>query len=516
MERTDFVRFSDDLDAAFDIDPRVAKTRVGILINDAVSQGLVERASLHLELVPVLLSAASLQFDSLTHFELIIADEGYARKIRSIFVAHPDRGDGTVPAVVAVIPANVNGEEPFNYPDSDFDGVLPLPHDSEPVAVQLSLLLYSHRAFARRYQSALAELHLCRRIFGSVRSGISVASATLPDMPLIYVNPAFEAMSGYRFEEVRGKNCRILQGQEQDQPALTTLREAIRDKHETRVVLKNFRKDGTPFWNELSLSPIFNREGDLSHFVGIQTDVTARVEIEAALRESEKLAAVGRLASSISHEINNPLEAVMNLVYIAQHTESAAETKKCLAMADEELRRMKLITTQALRFCKQSTKPQSVACMDLMDSVLDMYQARLQNAGITVAMREHPSRPIVCMESEIRQVLINLLSNAIDAMNGSGGSLMVRSREATMWRTGSRGLMMTIADTGGGISAETMQNIYKAFYTTKGIGSTGLGLWISSEIIERHNGRLTVRSSQREDRSGTVFQLFLPYPGLAC
>ena len=363
------------------------------------------------------------------------------------------------------------------------------------------------------HAGAQEELQLNRRIFESVTSGISVADATLPDMPLMYVNPAFERITGYSLAEVMGINCRFLQGNERDQPAVEQMRQALREQRETVALIKNFRKDGTAFWNELSLSPIRNRDGVLTHMVGIQTDVTARVEFEAALRESEKLAAVGRLASSIAHEINNPLESVMNLLYLAERAECSDETRQYLQMADRELRRMKLITSQSLRFYKQSTRAQEVGCAELLDSVLDMYHSRLQNSEVTVERRERPGLAIVCMESEIRQVLNNLVSNAIDAMHGRGGRLLVRTRETTEWRSGMTGVMITVADTGTGMSREVMRSIYKAFYSTKGIGGTGLGLWISSEIVERHRGRLLVRS--RVGGAGTVFELFLPRRGLS-
>jgi PAS domain S-box-containing protein len=356
---------------------------------------------------------------------------------------------------------------------------------------------------------------LNRRIFRSVTNGISVANATLPNMPLTYVNPAFEVMTGYSLEEVVGKNCRFLQGGERDQPGLTMIREAIAQKREVTAIIRNFRKDGSFFWNELSLSPIRNRSGEVTHFVGIQTDVTARVEFEAALRESEKLAAVGRLASSIAHEINNPLEAVMNLIYLAQRSEEMPEQKALLATAEKELQRVAQITSQSLRFYKQSTKPQAIGSAELLDSVLDLYLPRLENAHIRVERREHSVQSFVCMQSEIRQVLNNLVRNAMDAM-GWGGRLLIRSREATDWRSGDHGVLITVADTGTGISPESLKNIYKAFFTTKGISGTGLGLWISCEIVERHRGKLKVRSRQRKpgQSSGTIFQLFLPHQGI--
>jgi PAS domain S-box-containing protein len=355
----------------------------------------------------------------------------------------------------------------------------------------------------------LQDPEIYRTIFRAVNAGICIADATARDMPVLYVNPAFEAMTGHTHEEMVGKNCRILQCPDTDPAVVATLRSAIQERREVVAVLLNHRKDGTQFWNELFLSPVRNRAGKVTHFLGIQNDVTERVEFEIALRESEKLAAVGRLAASIAHEINNPLEAVMNLIYLAQRTECSPETQQYLGTADQELQRVKSITAQSLRFFKQSTRPQTTSCAELLTPVLALYQSRLDNAGIAVERRKRSTHTLICMESEIRQVLNNLVGNAIDAMQ-RGGRLLVRSREATDWRTGRPGLAITIADTGSGIASKMLGSIYKAFYTTKGIGGTGLGLWISRGIVERHNGRLLVRSSQRPGHTGTVFQLFLP------
>ena len=384
--------------------------------------------------------------------------------------------------------------------------------------------------------SLMDDPHFARIVFASVTSGICIADATQPDMPVVYVNPAFEAITGYPMQEMLGRNCRMLQsppsGQtihashssqsdQTNEATRSSIRHAIREQREVLTVLRNFRKDGTPFWNELYLSPIRNADGKVTHFVGIQSDVTARIDVEAALRESEKLAAVGRLASSTAHEINNPLESVMNLIYLAERSETLAEARRYLLTADGELERVKLLTTQSLRFFKQSTKPQAVNASELLDAVLNLYQSRIHNAGVLVHRRERSTDSIVCMESEIRQVLNNLIGNAIDAMHGSSGTgqkaarLLIRTRTGRDWISNRHGIVITIADTGHGIDPITLKNIYKAFYTTKGIGGTGLGLWISSEIVTRHQGRLLVRSSQHRHLSGTIFQLFLPLQGLA-
>lgn len=230
-----------------------------------------------------------------------------------------------------------------------------------------------------------------------------------------------------------------------------------------------------------------------------------------ALMQSEKLAAVGRLASSMAHEINNPLEALTNLLYLSRQNAVNPAVIGWLDDAEVELRRISIIANQTLRFHKQSTKPQPTTCLDLFSATLNLYEARLRNFNITVEKRKRAEQPIRCFEGDIRQVLSNLITNAIDAMP-HGGRLLVRSREATEWKTGRKGLALTVADTGSGISIETRARMFEAFYTTKGIGGNGLGLWISADIMQRHEGSIWIRSSQAKGGSGTVVTLFLPFP----
>ena len=263
--------------------------------------------------------------------------------------------------------------------------------------------------------------------------------------------------------------------------------------------------DPLNIWIQLEVYP--TEEG----IVTFSRDVTERKQTTAALLQNEKLAAVGRLASAIAHEIHTPLEAVMNLLYLAKGNAEPGLVYDYLETAERELRRVSVISNQTLRFNKQSSRPSVVSCTDLFSEALSIYQGRIVNSHIDVEKRKRAERPAECFEGEIRQVLSNFLSNAIDAMNAGGGRLILRSREATNWKTGEKGLALTVADTGPGISPERQKKIFEAFYTTKGIGGTGLGLWISREIADRHHGAIRFRSSQREGRSGTVFSLFLPY-----
>ncbi len=484
---------------------------LGILLSEPTSQRLLEGIAAQLELQPVLLTEAEIaRAGKLPGMQLLVADEQLIPFLRQSLSAGEDQHDGVNPSLVAVVYDPASPLLPQSR-EQIFDGVVLLPQTPAVVLAQISVLLYAHRAYARRFQSALDELNLNRRIFRSVTSGISIANARLPDMPLVYVNPAFEIMTGYTLEEAQGKNCRFLQAAQRDQPGLTIVREALRAKRETLTLLRNFRKNGEPFWNELSLSPIRNRDGEVTHFVGIQNDVTARVEVENALRQSEKLAAVGRLAASIAHEINNPLESLTNLLYLARAEQDETQKDAYLEQAEKELARVSLITSQSLRFYKQSTRPQAARPIELITAVLDVHASQLAMNEIKVERRDRMTGSIVCMESEIRQVLNNLVTNARDAMRGMEGRLLLRTREATEWRSGHKGVVITVADTGVGMEPATLARLYDAFYTTKGILGTGLGMWVSSEIVTRHGGRLLVRSRQGPAPHGTVFQLFLPY-----
>lgn len=490
------------------------RNRMAIHIEDAAHSRLVEGIAVQLSLDPLFLQPEELQRpEILATIALFVADEPVARRFRELEAQAEHTGMAIQPALVAVVQEAAAPQATIPDPRGEqlYDGLLIMPLLPSAILAQLSVVLYAHRSNVRRYESALDELVLNRRIFRSVTSGISIASATDPELPLTYVNPAFEVISGYSFEEVQGKNCRFLQGSDNDQPGLVLVREAIREQRKTVAVLKNYRKDGTPFWNELSISPVFDRTGKLTHFVGIQNDVTERVAFEEALRESEKLATAGRLAASIAHEINNPLEAVTNLLYLAQAEEVSVPVRNYLRHADQELRRVALLTSQSLRFYKQSSRPEAVRPGDLLSAVLDLYAAKIESAGIHVEARDRYEGSIVCYGSEIRQVISNLVRNALEAMKDGGDRLLVRIRPGRSWKTSLRGVTITIADTGEGMSRETQGKLFDAFYTTKGISGTGLGLWVSKEIIQRHHGRLALKSRQCGSRTGTVFSLFLPY-----
>ena len=279
----------------------------------------------------------------------------------------------------------------------------------------------------------------------------------------------------------------------------------------TRTELALIRPTGETVDFDFSLTPVFGSEGEVVYLVPEGRDISVLKRAERALVQSEKLAAVGRLATSIAHEINNPLEAVTNLLYLAQDHAVLPEVAEYLKSADQELRRVSAIANQTLRFHRQSSNPQPVQAADLFSTVLSIYEGRLRNSNISVEVNHRAQEPIVCFDGDVRQVLNNLVGNAIDSMSNRGGRIIIRSQVSTDWQSSRKGVVFSVADTGFGIAREDMQRIFEPFFTTKGIGGTGLGLWVSKEVVSRHNGTLKVRSTIAPGRSGTVFRFFLPF-----
>ncbi|MGC1782720.1 MAG: ATP-binding protein [Acidobacteriaceae bacterium] len=235
---------------------------------------------------------------------------------------------------------------------------------------------------------------------------------------------------------------------------------------------------------------------------------------EEALRRSEKLAVAGRLASSIAHEINNPLESVTNLLYLMRSTDSMQEIQDYLQLAENELARVSAIVTHSLQFYRQASHAAPVVLTELLDDAVALYHRRLVSSGIRVERRFDHVMPVLGMSGELRQVFTNFVGNALDAMR-TGGKLLLRAHNSRDYRNGrTPGVRITIADTGAGIPSEVRHSIFEPFVTTKGDTGTGLGLWISSEIVKKHGGRIGLKSKTSDaEVAGTVFAIFFPSSG---
>ena len=460
-----------------------------------------------------------------------------------------------------------------------------------------------------------------------------------PGPRIVYVNQAFQRMTGYAPEDILGKTPRILQGPRSDRSALRRIHAALASWQPIREELINYRKDGSEFWVDMSIFPIANEEGWYTHWMAIQrettaqnalrerledsesrhrflteaipqllwtadssgnctfvsqscasflgmtvseclgggwyasvhpddmaetqtrwnesvqqgcsfvveyrlrrydgqylwflhrasprkdaegkvlewigtsTDIALQKRTEEALRQTEKLAAVGRLASSMAHEINNPLASVTNLLYLLNGDETLNDrARQFVRTAQEELARVSEITLHSLRVLKQPTLPQEVSMADLLDSVLSLYRSRIASAGLEVYREYRRALPLSCFSEDLRQAFGSLIGNAVDASHG-GGRLRLRVRPAGRGLSAAvRGIRISIADSGKGIDRANRLRIFDPFFTTKGATGTGLGLWVTRDLIAKHGGNITFRSSTRPGRSGTVMSIFLPYP----
>jgi PAS domain S-box-containing protein len=255
-----------------------------------------------------------------------------------------------------------------------------------------------------------------------------------------------------------------------------------------------------------------NGAGAIERWIGTCVDVHDQKLSEQALRRSEKLAAAGRLAASVAHEINNPLEAVTNLLFLLANSPSLDRTaREYVNTAQQELARVAEITTQMLRFHKQSTAPAPARIADMLDSILALYRARIIASEIQLTRDYRMTEPLTCLAGDIRQALANVIGNAIDA-TPRNGRLRVRLRHSRDWKTRRRfGIRVTIGDTGRGIEKLNIERIFEPFFSTKGITGTGLGLWITTDLIHKHRGDIALRSTTNFGASGTVFSIFLPF-----
>jgi two-component system, NtrC family, sensor kinase len=251
-----------------------------------------------------------------------------------------------------------------------------------------------------------------------------------------------------------------------------------------------------------------NQEGNSVLEVG--RDITAQLRAEEALRETEKLAAMGRVASIIAHEINNPLAAITNIFYLLREHPSLNKEARALAeMAEMELQRVSHITRQTLSFYRESKHPISIQIAELLDDVMGLQQRALSSAGITVRKEYSSVSPVNGFPVELRQVFLNLIGNAIQAMP-DGGTLGIRIHEATDWTRERRGIMISIIDTGSGIQPADAAQLFQPFFSTKSTKGTGLGLWISKGIIQKYDGRIDCRSYRSKTGCVTCFRVFFP------
>jgi PAS domain S-box-containing protein len=325
-------------------------------------------------------------------------------------------------------------------------------------------------------------------------------------------NAGAERLFGYTAEEALGKHMSLLACRESDMAH--TLERVRRGERTAHYETWRCTKDQREVRVSLTVSPIRNAAGQIIGARKIARDITAQKQAEEAMRQTEKLAMLGRMAATITHEIRNPLDTVTSLLFLMEGCLLDQRSQGYLKTAQEELRRISKITRQTLDFSRQSAPADTLHMEEALNSAVAVHHTRLLSTRVAVQTRYRPCQPIHASDGEVRQVLLNLIGNALDAMP-LGGTLTLRTRPDRDWKTGRPGVRATIADTGEGMTPETKARLFEAFYTTKGAEGTGLGLWVSAEIVKKHGGSIRVRSSRSWGKGGSVFSVFLPLEGPA-
>ena len=322
-------------------------------------------------------------------------------------------------------------------------------------------------------------------------------------------NTAAERILGFTADEMIGRSILKIIPPElhaDESRILATIARGEKIEHFETVRLT---KSGKRIDVWLTISPVRDEGGRIVGAAKILRDITEQKKIAETLQRSEKLAAVGRLAATMAHEINNPLESVTNLLYLARKDSNIAErTREYLQLADQELDRVAHVARQTLGFYRENSAPVLFKISPVISDLVEVYSYRFRNRDVSIEKDLDDNAEVFAPVGEFRQVFSNLLVNAIDALPSNGGRIRIRVQCGHDWNgTRRSGVRLTVADTGSGIPPEIMPRIFESFYTTKKDIGTGLGLWLTRSIVQKYGGRIQVRS---RIQAGTVFSVFWP------
>jgi PAS domain S-box-containing protein len=373
------------------------------------------------------------------------------------------------------------------------------------------LLERLNRELEQRVSERTEELRESEAQFRSLANSIpQLAWMAHPDGSVFWFNQRWYDYTGSSMQEIKGWAWKSLLHPDHVQRVVEGIQHSWSAGEPWDDTFPLRRKDGTYRWFLSRALPIRDASDHVVRWFGTNTDITERKQAEEALIRSEKLAAMGRLAGIIAHEINNPLEAISNAFYLLRDHPSLDEEARYYAqLAMQELGRVAHITKQTLSFYRESQQAVAVSLSEILDNVLELQSRRLQLNGISVEKRYRTTGFIQGFPGELKQVFLNIIGNAVQAMP-AGGRLRVRLASSRDRSNGRPGVRVSIYDTGVGIRAEDAKRIFEPFFSTKEAKGTGLGLWISKGIIQKHEGTIRFRSMRLGEGHATCFSVFVP------
>jgi PAS domain S-box-containing protein len=319
-------------------------------------------------------------------------------------------------------------------------------------------------------------------------------------------NDAATRVFGYSAEEMIGASILKLIPEHlhsDEKTIIENIRAGRRIEHFETV---RVTKDGTLLDVSLTVSPIKDEEGRVIGASKILRDISSRKRIEQSLLQAEKIAATGRMAATIAHEVNNPLEAITNLLYLLRAKITDDEGRGFLETAEEEIGRVSHIAKQTLGYYREHAAASLASVSDIAEHALTIYEPRCTAAGIAVKRSIAPSTKVMLRRGEIMQVISNLIANSIYAMR-EGGTLLLSVSNVS---SPGDGVVLTVEDDGVGIAPTDLPKVFDAFFTTRTTVGTGIGLFVAKQFVEGHGGRIRIESDSESERHGTTVRVFLP------
>ncbi|MEG9436312.1 response regulator [Edaphobacter sp. HDX4] len=400
--------------------------------------------------------------------------------------------------VLQISAAFTSSESKVQGLEGGADSYLTQPVEPTVLIAQVNALLRMRRAESLSHLSALQ----WQTTFDALSDGLALADA---NGMVVRANAAFMHLLDFGHHEIDGRSLADVFNSRFELSFHEFFRRA---RHGHAVELSANRH-----WFRVRYDNIKTDLDQINGSILILADITDHKKLEETLKLSERLAATGRLAHIIAHEINNPLEAMSNLLYLAgQKSTERGDIDNYVAQASGELERISTITKQILAYHRESSVPTLVPAGNILESVLAMLNAHIAARGVRLRTQISCFQEILVHPGELRQVFNNVITNALDAAVAPKGQLLVRCINSKSYKTGRHGVRFIFSDSGAGIPEEVLPRIFEAFFTTKDSKGSGIGLWLSGEVIAKHDGLVRIRTRTQGQYQGTTFDLFIPYP----